>query len=266
MPNGLTPEILVIEDDLANRGALVQELERERFIVRTAREGRIALEILDPDQLDLIILDTSLPDMSGFDVCREIRRRSDIPIIMISGSTSEVDTVVGLEVGADDYVVKPFRPRELLARIRVQLRRTPHEFADEPHRIVVRDVELDRDRHEVFFHGEQIRLPLKEFELLELLLANAGKVVTRQAILERVWGTRSLADTKTLDVHVKRLRKRLQDEDVTSPRIVTIRGVGYRFDAAPWSERRNRADNDPDTVTIPDLRPVGGTALEPEGA
>jgi len=242
MANGATHEILVIEDDHVDDEALVVELERERFAVRLVHEGRLALEMLEPAAPDLVLLDATLSDMSGVDVCRAIRRRSDVPIIMISGSTSEVDAVVGLEVGADDYVARPIRLRELIARIRVQLRRASHGIGEEHSRIVVRDVELDRDRHEVYFRGEQIPLPLKEFELLELLLANAGRVVTRKTILDRVWGAKFLGDAKTLDVHVKRLRKRFRDDEEAHPHIVTIRGVGYRFDVAPWPQNGVHVD------------------------
>jgi two-component system response regulator RegX3 len=255
MVSGSTPEILVVEDDPGDNKALVVELERERFAVRTVHEGRLALEMLEPTAPDLVLLDAALPDMSGVDVCRAIRRRSDVPIIMISGSTSEVDAVVGLEVGADDYVARPLRVRELVARIHVQLRRTANGSREEASRIVVRDVELDRDRHEVFFRGEQISLPLKEFELLELLLANAGRVVSRKTILERVWGAKFLGDAKTLDVHVKRLRKRFRDDEEAHPHIVTIRGVGYRFDVAPWSLNGVHAEprRVPDPVSGPSV-------------
>jgi len=259
MINGSSPEILVIEDDRIDVETLVVELERERFSVRTVHEGRLALEMLDPTSPDLVLLDAALPDMSGVDVCRAIRRRSEVPIIMMSGSTSEVDAVVGLEVGADDYVAKPIRLRELVARIRVQLRRTSHDGVEDHSRIVVRDVELDRDRHEVLFRGEQMRLPLKEFELLELLLANAGRVVTRDTILQRVWGSKSLAHTKTLDVHVKRLRKRFQVDEGAQPRIVTIRGVGYRFDVAPWTVQSDPVVVDAEADGVP--APVSGPSV-----
>jgi two-component system response regulator RegX3 len=163
-----------------------------------------------------------------------MRRKSDVPIIMVSAKSSEFDMVVGLEVGADDYVAKPYRLRELVARMRAALRRAPSdEGVDDVRLLVSSHLKLDRERREVTFHGEMIRLPLKEFELLELLMANAGKVVTRKTIIDRIWGTTYVGDTKTLDVHVKRLRSRIEEDEAAPQRVVTIRGVGYRFDAEP---------------------------------
>jgi two-component system response regulator RegX3 len=169
--------------------------------------------------------------MSGIDVCRQIRSRSAVPILMVSAKTSEIDTVVGLEVGADDYVSKPYRLRELVARMRAALRRARRE--DEPPReatLEVGDVRLDAAEHEVFLRGERLNLPLKEFELLHLLLDNAGRVLTRDTLIDRVWGHDYVGDTKTLDVHVKRLRARIEDDPTNPRRIVTIRGLGYKFE------------------------------------
>jgi len=182
----------------------------------------------------VILLDVMLPRVSGIDVCRQIRATSRVPIIMVTAKGSEIDAAVGLEVGADDYVAKPYRLRELIARMRAALRRAPSdEGVDDVRLLVSNHLTLDRERREVTFHGEMIKLPLKEFELLELLMANAGKVVTRKTIIDRIWGTTYVGDTKTLDVHVKRLRSRVEDDESAPQRIVTIRGVGYRFDADP---------------------------------
>ncbi|HLW17544.1 MAG TPA: response regulator transcription factor [Actinomycetota bacterium] len=228
------PDVLVVEDEPGFIEPLVIGLKRERFHVRVAREGREALALFEASRPDLVLLDVMLPDMSGVDICREMRRKSEVPIIMVSAKTSEFDMVVGLEVGADDYVAKPYRLRELIARMRAAMRRAPmEEVAEEARVLDARGVRIDRDRREVTFHGEPIRLPLKEFELLELLMANAGKVVARKTILDKIWGTTYVGDTKTLDVHVKRLRSRIEDTASVAQRIVTIRGVGYRFDADP---------------------------------
>jgi two-component system, OmpR family, response regulator RegX3 len=225
------PDVLVVEDEEAFIEALESGLRREKFRVRVARTGRSALEMVADAPPDIVLLDVMLPDASGVDICRTIRRSCEVPIIIVSAKSSEVDTVVGLEVGADDYVAKPFRLRELIARMRAALRRAPEgngRNGSEP--LVMADLTLDRERREVVFRGRSLRLPLKEFELLEVLMANAGKVVTRKTIIDRVWGATYVGDTKTLDVHVKRLRARLEDDRAIPRRIVTIRGVGYRFD------------------------------------
>jgi two-component system response regulator RegX3 len=231
------PDVLIVEDEPSFIDALVVGLKRERFHVRVAREGKEALAAFEATKPDLVLLDVMLPDMSGIDICRQMRKKSDVPIIMVSARSSEFDMVVGLEVGADDYVAKPYRLRELIARMRAALRRAPSEELTEDVRILLgRGVRIDRERREVSFNGEPMKLPLKEFELLELLMANAGKVVTRKTIIDRIWGTTYVGDTKTLDVHVKRLRSRIEDVDDAPQRIVTIRGVGYRFDAEPAEE------------------------------
>jgi two-component system response regulator RegX3 len=181
---------------------------------------------------DLVLLDVMLPKMSGIDVCRQIRQRSNVPIIMVTAKGAEIDTVVGLEVGADDYVTKPYRLRELVARMRAVLRRAPRESVDgSPDEVVeVDDVRVDLARHEVFIRGEQMSLPLKEFELLALLLAHAGRVLTREILIDRVWGTDYVGDTKTLDVHIKRLRTKVEADPGNPSRIVTVRGVGYKYE------------------------------------
>ena len=224
--------ILVVEDEESFIEALTVGLKREGFLVRVARDGVEALEQFDLVQPDLVLLDVMLPLISGVDVCREIRSRSRVPIIMVTAKTSEIDTVVGLEVGADDYVSKPYRLRELVARMRAALRRAPppEGLTARPGTLVVGDVCLDSERHEVFVRGEPVTLPLKEFELLAVLLENAGRVLTRDVLIDRVWGADYVGDTKTLDVHIKRLRAKVE-VDPSKPRsIVTIRGLGYKFD------------------------------------
>jgi len=226
--------ILVVEDEDSFVEALTVGLKREGFRVQIARDGAEALEIFDAVKPDLVLLDVMLPKVSGIDVCRELRRRSSVPIIMVTAKGAEIDTVVGLEVGADDYVTKPYRLRELVARMRAVLRRRSAESgaaaALSGQAISVGDVALDPERHEVVIRGEGVQLPLKEFELLELLLANAGRVLTRETLIDRVWGTDYVGDTKTLDVHVKRLRAKVEPDPSTPARIVTIRGLGYKYE------------------------------------
>jgi len=225
--------ILVVEDEVSFVEALAVGLKREGFRVQVARDGAEAIPLFDAIRPDLVLLDVMLPRVSGLDVCREIRVRSRVPIIMMSAKTSEIDTVVGLEVGADDYVAKPYGLREMVARIRAALRRAPVLYeAANGDTLEVGDVRLDPERHEVFVRDTPLTLPLKEFELLECLLDNAGRVVTRDAIIDRVWGTDYVGDTKTLDVHVKRLRAKLEDDPALPRRIVTIRGLGYKFESA----------------------------------
>ena len=224
--------ILVVEDEESFVEALTVGLKREGFRVRVARDGVQALEQFDLVQPDLVLLDVMLPLISGVDVCREIRSRSRVPIIMVTAKSSEIDTVVGLEVGADDYVSKPYRLRELVARMRAALRRAPPAPAatGSPGTLEVGDVCLDPERHEVFVRGQPVALPLKEFELLAILLENAGRVLTRDVLIDRVWGADYVGDTKTLDVHIKRLRAKVEVDPSMPRSIVTIRGLGYKFD------------------------------------
>jgi two-component system response regulator RegX3 len=228
------PTLLLVEDEESFVDALVVGLRREGFQVRVARDGVEALELFDLVQPDLVLLDVMLPRLSGVDVCRRLRARSRVPIIMVTAKDSEIDTVVGLEVGADDYVSKPYRLRELVARIRAALRRVPDDSGPDDGGsegvLEVGDVRLDPERHEVAIRGREAALPLKEFELLELLLANAGRVLTRDILISRVWGHDYVGDTKTLDVHVKRLRAKVEDDPSNPRRIVTIRGLGYKYD------------------------------------
>ncbi len=226
------PTVLVVEDEDSFVDALVVGLKREGFVVKVARDGVSALSLFDVVRPDLVLLDVMLPSLSGVDVCREIRSRSRTPIIMVTAKGSEIDTVVGLEVGADDYVTKPYRLRELVARMRAVLRRVPRSDEEDTDESVlhVGDVRLDPGRHEVTVRGEEVSLPLKEFDLLEILLANAGRVLTRETLIDRVWGSDYVGDTKTLDVHIKRLRSKLEPDPSQPELIVTIRGLGYRYE------------------------------------
>ncbi len=227
------PLVLVVDDEQSYRDALTVALQREGFAVETAADGVEALERFDAVQPALVLLDVMLPRVSGVDVCRQIRTRSRVPIIMVTARNAEIDAVVGLEVGADDYVTKPFRLRELIARVRAALRRVPvgSEPSGAEHDVIeIGDVRLDVARHEVSVRGDLVALPLKEFELLELLLANAGRVLTRDVLIDRIWGPNYFGDTKTLDVHIKRLRSKIESNPAQPSRIVTVRGVGYRYE------------------------------------
>jgi two-component system response regulator RegX3 len=225
--------VLVVEDEDSFIDALTVGLKREGFHVTIARDGAEALDMFEVTQPDLVLLDVMLPKVSGVDVCREIRARSSVPIIMVTAKSAEIDTVVGLEVGADDYVTKPYRLRELVARMRAVLRRYPGDrepVGELDDVIEVGDVRVDTERHEVLVRGAEVQLPLKEFELLTLLAENAGRVLTRDTLIDRVWGHDYVGDTKTLDVHVKRLRSKIETDPAHPERIVTIRGLGYKFE------------------------------------
>ena len=225
--------VLIVEDEESYVDALTVALHREGFRVEVARDGAEALIVFGRVQPDLVLLDVMLPKITGIDVCRELRKRSSVPIIMVTAKTGEIDTVVGLEVGADDYVTKPYRMRELIARMRAAMRRAPadaQQAVSMPGVISVGDVSLDPDEHLVNVRGESVSLPLKEFALLHLLLANAGRVLTRETLIDRVWGIDYVGDTKTLDVHIKRLRNRLEQDTSNPELIVTIRGLGYKYE------------------------------------
>ncbi|MGA2036188.1 MAG: response regulator transcription factor [Acidimicrobiales bacterium] len=233
-------KVLLAEDEESFVEALAVGLGREGFDVTAARDGLEALRLFETVDPDLVLLDIMLPRLSGIDVCRAIRSRSSVPIIMVTAKGTEIDTVVGLEMGADDYVTKPYRLRELVARMRAVLRRSPpdatgadtRERADVDNVVEVGAVRLDTDRHRVFVRGDEVRLRRKEFGLLELLMENPGRVLTRDTLIDRVWGTDYVGDTKTLDVHIKRLRSHIE-EDPSSPTVITtVRGVGYRFEVA----------------------------------
>ncbi|MER6509193.1 response regulator transcription factor [Nonomuraea sp. NPDC048881] len=225
--------VLVVEDEESFSDALSYMLRKEGFEVSVAATGPEALDTFDRNGADLVLLDLMLPGLPGTEVCRSLRQRSKVPVIMLTAKDSEIDKVVGLELGADDYVTKPFSSRELVARIRAVLRRQGDVVEElETAVLAVGPVRMDVDRHVVAVRGAQVQLPLKEFELLEVLLRNAGRVLTRGQLIDRVWGADYVGDTKTLDVHVKRLRAKIE-ADPSNPRcILTVRGLGYKFDAA----------------------------------
>ena len=224
--------VLVVEDEPSFVDALTIGLKREGFRVEVAVDGVEALDRFDEVRPDLVLLDVMLPRISGIDVCRQLRKKTQIPIIMVTAKSAEIDTVVGLEVGADDYVTKPYRVRELVARMRAVLRRSERNGSDAtitPGLIEVGPVRLDPDEHRVEIDGNELNLPLKEFELLHLLLANAGRVLPRETLIDRVWGSDYVGDTKTLDVHIKRLRSKVEEDPSDPHRIITIRGLGYKY-------------------------------------
>ncbi len=224
--------MLVVEDEESFVEALSVGLTREGFVVQVARDGKEALDYFKAIAPDIVLLDVMLPVVSGIDVCRQIRVRSQVPIIMVTAKGEEIDAVVGLEVGADDYVTKPYRLRELTSRMRSLLRRARWSDTVEAYRsdvICVGDVSVDPQRHEVLVRGELLDLPLKEFDLLELLVLNAGRVITRDALIDQVWGGDYVGNTKTLDVHIKRLRSKVEPDPANPSRIVTIRGLGYKY-------------------------------------
>lgn len=223
--------IMVVEDEESFSEALSFMLRREGYEVEVSADGNEAIEAFEQRGADLILLDLMLPGVSGLEVCRTIRTKSAVPIIMLTAKDGEIDKVVGLELGADDYVTKPFSSRELLARVRSVLRRH-----GEPEELLATTVEagpvrMDVDRHVVTVRGEAVAMPLKEFDLLELLVRNAGRVLTRGQIIDRVWGSDYVGDTKTLDVHVKRLRAKVEDDPRNPRLILTVRGLGYKFEA-----------------------------------
>jgi two-component system response regulator RegX3 len=223
--------ILIVEDEPSLSEPLAFLLQREGYETEIAADGRAALTVFDRAGADLILLDLMLPGLSGTEVCKEIRTRSSVPIIMLTAKDSEVDIVVGLELGADDYVTKPYSSRELLARIRAVLRRRIDTEGDDDGVVEVGAVRVDVERHSVAVEGREVNMPLKEFELLELLLRNAGRVLTRGQLIDRVWGSDYFGDTKTLDVHIKRIRSKIEQNPSEPDRLVTVRGLGYRFEA-----------------------------------
>ncbi len=224
------PKILVIEDEPSISEALQYGLSAEGFEVVAAADGESALRLFDRERPDLLLLDLMLPGLPGTEVAKRIRATSSVPIIMLTAKDTEIDKVVGLELGADDYVTKPFSMRELAARVRAVLRRGGDwDLPDMGAPLEVRDVRLDPERYEVSVRGEPVELPPKEFQLLELLIRNAGRVMTRDLIIDRIWGSDYVGDTKTLDVHIKRLRGRIEADPHEPELIVTVRGVGYKF-------------------------------------
>jgi two-component system response regulator RegX3 len=223
--------ILLVEDEIALSEPLSYLLEREGYDVTVAADGPGAITEFDRAGADLILLDLMLPGLPGTEVCRAIRTRSSVPIIMLTAKDSEVDIVVGLELGADDYVTKPYSTRELLARIRAVLRRRTEDDGEDENILAAGTVRMDIERHTVSVSDIEVPMPLKEFELLELLMRNAGRVLTRGQLIDRVWGSDYFGDTKTLDVHIKRIRSRIEAKPSEPAMLVTVRGLGYRFEA-----------------------------------
>ena len=224
------PRILLIEDEKALAEALEYQLERNGFAVDRVGDGAIGLDRFRAKGPDLILLDLMLPGLSGEEVCRAIRKESDVPIIMLTAKSDEIDKVLGLELGADDYVTKPFSTRELLARIKAVLRRSDRRRDDQGGAVLeAGGIRLDRDRFEVAVDGRQVRLTPKEFELLEYLMENPGRALTRDSLLERVWGEDYFGDTRTLDVHIKRIRSKTEADPGSPRHLLTVRGIGYKF-------------------------------------
>ena len=225
-------KILIVEDEEALSDPLAFLLGREGFQTIVVDNGLDALPVFDREGADLVLLDVMLPGMSGMEVCRKLREVSSVPIIMLTAKASELDKVLGLELGADDYVTKPYSARELIARIRAVLRRRSAETDSATESVLQGGpVRMDIDRHVVTVNGEEISMPLKEFELLEILLRNVGRVMTRGQLIERVWGADYVGDTKTLDVHIKRLRSKIEPDSSAPQYVVTVRGLGYKFEA-----------------------------------
>jgi len=222
--------ILIVEDEASLAEPLAYLLDREGYETAIAPDGPSAISAFERGEPDLVLLDLMLPGMSGTEVCRQLRTRSSVPIIMLTAKDSEIDIVVGLELGADDYVTKPYSSRELLARIKAVLRRRV-EPDEDPGVLEAGPVRMDVDRHSVSVAGREVAMPLKEFELLELLLRNAGRVLTRGQLIDRVWGADYFGDTKTLDVHIKRIRSKIEQTPSEPKLLVTVRGLGYRFEA-----------------------------------
>jgi two-component system response regulator RegX3 len=223
------PQILLIEDEEGFGEALEYQLQREGFEVNRFTDGSVGLERFQTAGADLVLLDLMLPGMGGEDICKEIRRASSVPIIMLTARDTEIDKVLGLELGADDYVTKPFSSRELLARIKAVLRRSSTDATGADGILEGGGVRLDPDRFEVTVRGDQVHLPRKEFELLELLMENSGRVLARETLIDRIWGPDYFGDTRTLDVHIKRLRAKCEEDPHTPTHLVTIRGLGYKF-------------------------------------
>ncbi len=222
-------KVLIVEDEASYSEALSYVLRKEGYDVAVAETGPDALTAFDRGGADIVLLDLMLPGLSGTEVCRTIRQTSSVPIIMVSAKDTEVDKVVGLELGADDYVTKPYSPRELVARIRAVLRRGVPEIDDVESALEAGAVRMDVDRHLVTVEGAEVKLPLKEFELLEFFLRNPGRVLTRGQLIDRVWGSDYVGDTKTLDVHVKRLRAKIEIDPANPTILTTVRGLGYKY-------------------------------------
>jgi len=228
-------KILLVEDEASLSEPLAFLLQKEGYSVTIAEDGRRAVDLFEQGKFNLVLLDLMLPELSGVEVCRAIRGSSQVPIIMLTAKDSEVDIVVGLELGADDYVTKPYSSRELLARIKAVLRRQVPSEAGDDSLLKSGHLMLDSDRHTLTVNGTMTAIPLKEFELLEYLMRNAGRVLTRGQIIDRIWGSDYFGDTKTLDVHIKRIRSRIEVDPANPELILTVRGLGYRFEDASSS-------------------------------
>lgn len=230
----MADRILLVEDEASISEPLAFLMEREGYDVRVVDDGAEAVTVFQKEQPDLVLLDLMLPGMPGTEVCRTIRQTSQVPIIMLTAKDSEIDVVVGLELGADDYITKPYSSRELLARVRAALRRSvtaeqPNEQDDDDGVLDELGIRVDSERHTLTVRGEEIAIPLREFELLELLMRHSGRVLTRGQLIDRVWGSNYYGDTKTLDVHIKRIRSKIEEEPSEPKLVTTVRGVGYRF-------------------------------------
>jgi len=223
-------KVLVVEDEESLREALVFFLEKEGHDVSIAVDGEEAIQVYEKSGADIILLDLMLPKMDGNQVCKQIRQSSNVPIIMLTAKDSEIDKIVGLEIGADDYITKPYSTRELLARIKAVLRRQAEPPVIVGSVLIAGDLRLDSDRHVVTLNGDTLTMPLKEFELLELLMENVNRVLTRGQIIDRVWGSNYFGDTKTLDVHIKRLRSKVEEDPARPKYIQTVRGLGYKLE------------------------------------
>ena len=223
-------KVLVVEDEQSLREALVFFLEKEGHAVSVAVDGEEAIEVFEKSGADIILLDLMLPKIDGNQVCKQIRQSSNVPIIMLTAKDSEIDKIVGLEIGADDYITKPYSTRELLARIKAVLRRQAEPPVIVGSVLIAGDLRLDSDRHVVSLNGDTLTMPLKEFELLELLMENVNRVLTRGQIIDRVWGSNYFGDTKTLDVHIKRLRSKVEEDPARPKYIQTVRGLGYKLE------------------------------------
>ncbi len=223
--------ILVVEDEASFSEALAYLLTKEGFEVSVAENGADAITAFARNGADLVLLDLMLPGLSGIEVCKQIRSYSQVPIIMLTAKDDEVDKVVGLEIGADDYVTKPYKSRELVARIRAVLRRQGNSEEVSENVLTAGGVSMDVERHLVSVRGNNVSLPLKEFELLEMLLRNAGRVLTRGQLIDRIWGSNYVGDTKTLDVHIKRIRAKIEEDPAEPTIITTVRGLGYKYES-----------------------------------
>jgi two-component system response regulator RegX3 len=223
-------KILVVEDEVGMRDPLVYLLRSEGYEVIEAEDGESAVEIFTKEGADLVLLDLMIPKLNGKDVCKALRTDSDVPIIMLTAKDTEIDKVIGFEIGADDYVTKPYSKNELLARMKAVLRRSGGPREAENGILEAGPIRMDIERHTVFFNDEKVNMPLKEFELLELLLENRNRVLTRGQIIDRVWGSNYFGDTKTLDVHIKRLRSKIEDDPSRPVHLLTVRGLGYKYE------------------------------------